>query len=84
MTGRPRVIVDFREVWADQVDNFGEPCQHCQLVGKTIEATVYVPTATGREVQESCMCCVVDAVLNTEKHDPSRDVLVEYSKGLRR
>lgn len=84
LTGRPSVTVEYREVWADQVDDFGSACPICQLVGSVIEATIYIPTRDGRTLSGSCLCCIVPAVLDTADYDPTRDVLVEYSKGLNR
>jgi hypothetical protein len=84
LTGSPSVTVEYREVWTDQVDDFGAACPVCSTIGNVVEATIYVPTRDGRQINESCLCCVVAAVLDTPGYDPTRDVLVEYSKGMSR
>jgi hypothetical protein len=84
LTGSPSVTVEYREVWADQVDDYGAACPVCSVIGNVIEATIYIPTRDGRTISGSCACCVVAVVLDTTDYDPTRDVLVEYSKGLNR
>lgn len=84
VTGRPAVHTMHREVWADQVDGHGEPCEVCQIHGALIECNVYVPIADGGGViLSACRCCAVPAALDHSELDSTRDVVVEYSKGHR-
>lgn len=81
ITGRPSVHVVYREVWADQVDDHGEPCEFCQLEDRTIQCNVYVPTTNGsRDYFRACRCCAPVVALDHADLDPSRDVLIEYAK----
>jgi len=81
ITGRPAVYIVYREVWADQVDNYGAACPICQLENRTIECNVYIPNEDGdTDLQSSCRCCGPTLVLDWTWLDPSRDAVIEYAK----
>lgn len=81
ITGRPAVHVIYREVWADQVDNHGEPCEFCQLEDRTIQCNLYVPTRNGStDCLGACRCCAPEVVMDHAELDPARDAVIEYAK----
>jgi hypothetical protein len=82
ITGRPAVHLIFREVWADQVDNYGDACPVCQLEGRTIECNVYVPVIYERDgvMLSACRCCAPAAVLDHHALDTDHDAVIEYAK----
>lgn len=86
ITGRPEVVATFREVWEDQVDNYGDDCPICQLEGRTIECNVYVPTVDDSEgrMLSTCLCCSVPAVLDVVERDLDFTVVIEFSGGSRK
>jgi hypothetical protein len=84
VVGRPKVYIVFAEVWADQIDEHGEPCKICQELGALIECNVYVPESDGDTITwGACRCCAPISVLDHSNLDPTRDALIEYSKGHR-
>lgn len=81
ITGRPAIHLIYREVWADQVDNHGEPCPVCQLEDRVIECNVYVPVIYGDwELVSACRCCAHAAVLEHHALDTDYDAVIEYAK----
>lgn len=82
ITGRPAVHLIYREVWADQVDNYGDACPVCQLEDRTIECNIYVPVLYDRDgvVLSACRCCAPLAVLDHHALDADEDAIIEYAK----
>jgi len=86
ITGRPEISAIMREVWSDQIDNFGADCPVCQMEGQVVECNVYVPVADGRDTVDinTCRCYSVVAVLNVVGRDFDRNVIIEFSGGDRK
>lgn len=85
ITGRPEIRAIMREVWADQIDDFGEPCPVCQLVDRDIECNVYVPRRRDdAQFFGTCRCCSTAVVLDVVDRDFDRDVIIEFSGGARK
>lgn len=81
ITGRPAVHLVYREVWPDQVDNHGEPCEFCQREDRTIQCNVYVPVRNGStDCLNACRCCAPEVVMDHAELDPSRDAVIECAK----
>jgi hypothetical protein len=81
ITGRPAVYIAYREVWPDQIDNLGAPCEFCQLEDNTIQCNVYVPLRNGStDYLGACRCCAPVVVLDHIDLDPARDAVIEYAK----
>jgi hypothetical protein len=82
ITGRPAIALIYREVWADQVDNYGDACPVCQLEDRTIECNVYVPVIydSEGEMVSSCRCCAPTVVLDHHALDTDYDAVIEYAK----
>jgi len=58
----------------DRVDNQGEPCEHCQVDGRVVDATIY-GTADG--VDSTVDCCVFCVPTVIAMMDPCYAVHVE-------
>lgn len=45
------------------VDEQGDPCVHCQLDGRDVEAQLYITDERGRRVFESaCLACIIPII----------------------
>lgn len=81
ITGRPAVYIVHREVWPDQIDNYGDDCPVCQLEDRTIQCNVYVPWRNGdTDLVGACRCCAPTVVLDHPDLDAARDAVIEYAK----
>jgi hypothetical protein len=76
---------DVRTTMVNRVDNQGEPCEHCQIEGRFVDATVYGLKVfppygnTASVVLECCVFCVPVLVLDM---DPTADVTVELGNSV--
>lgn len=86
ITGRPVISAIMREVWNDQIDNYGADCPVCQMEGKVIECNVYVPLTFDSEpvLIGCCQCCPTAVALDVVARDFDRDVIIEFSGGDRK
>lgn len=85
ITGRPEISAIMREVWADQIDNYGDDCPICQLEGRRIECNVYVPMVYSEMAFIGCcLCCSMPAVHEVAGYNVDHDVIIEFSGGDRK
>lgn len=64
-----------------EVINQGEPCAHCGLIGRTVEANIHATDMNGRPLyEESCSRCVLAVLDRVLDVDPSHTVIVEVSE----
>jgi hypothetical protein len=79
VTGQPEIHIIYREVWADQIDNAGDPCPVCQMEGAVIDCNVYVPEMHhALELLSSCRCCAPSVILNHPHLDSCYDAVIEH------
>lgn len=84
ITGEPEVHVLYREVWADQIDGYADPCPVCQMQGNLISCNVYVPGMHGAlDLINTCACCALPALLDHPGLNTAHDAVIEHAKGHR-
>jgi hypothetical protein len=68
----------------DHVDNEGEPCRHCQLIGRTVQAQAYITLGeAGVHVDtmlESCLACLIPALDAAPYLDADAPIVVEVAR----
>lgn len=66
------------------LDNEGEPCEHCQLEGVTVQAQAYAtlgePGEHREDMIESCLACLIPALDSTPYLDTDRPIVVEVAR----
>lgn len=68
--------MDVRLIPVSRVDNQGEPCEHCQLLGRDIEATVY-GVQDGQE--DSSDCCIPCLPVVAGEFDQNQTIRAEVA-----
>jgi hypothetical protein len=73
-----------RTTMVDRVDNQGEPCDHCAIEGRFVDATVYGLMADGRMagLLVTINCCVHCVPVIIASMDPTESVTVELGDSL--
>lgn len=72
----------------DHVDNEGEPCEHCQTEGQTVQAVAYValgePGEHRADTIQCCRDCLIPALDSTPWLDTDRPIVVEVARSATR
>jgi hypothetical protein len=84
LAGCDTITVEFRAVWADQIDDFGTDCTHCELEGHAVQVNLYLPsnrTYGGNGYLHTCLPCVPLVALDMQvTYDCDRPVIAEYAQ----
>lgn len=82
LAGCDSITIEFRAVWADQIDDFGADCTHCQLDGRTVRVNLYFPGGDHSSAYlHTCLPCVPLVALDMQAtYDCDRPVIAEYAQ----